>query len=326
MNIKRFILIYQLSFLLVLLSFFACKKKEQLSSINAIPSPVSQIIRKSYWPGNNSGFICGGNKNEFGFIYKTIDNGITWQNVFSNTKCIYDILKINDTLYYACGDSLLLLRSADGGNSWNKIKFNFELEHFNWTPLRHLFGNYRLLMAIGGENYSNGNALWLEDDQLRWVWHFDTEFRTGIPFSNENYHLLGYGNSQVTKTYGYNYVPGNFKGDFITSSFKINNSTAFICGNDGGIYKTEDAGKSWKTIIEKNKVAKKRMHFISIAFLPNSKGMCIDNSGIVYTTNDGDVWNTKEFSNNETPMHVAPFDANTFCVSFKNGSLKLFQF
>ncbi|MBK7309371.1 MAG: hypothetical protein IPI93_00915 [Sphingobacteriaceae bacterium] len=219
MKIRLFIGFLGLLALLLFVAFGSCKKGKNLVNLQTeeLTTPTQQAIHKSVWLDANTGFICGGKKNESGFIYRTIDAGKTWALLFNSPgKCLYDINFVNDTIAYACGDALQLLRSKDNGNSWSQVSFaNINLEHFNNTPLRCIFGNYNLLMVVGGENYHNGNALWFENNTMRWVWHFDHEFRTGLNFTQENFVLAGYGNSYRTTDHGYKYTPMEFAGDFL---------------------------------------------------------------------------------------------------------------
>ncbi|MDZ4664939.1 MAG: hypothetical protein SGJ15_08705 [Bacteroidota bacterium] len=294
MKIRLFIGFLWLLGLLQFVAFNGCKKSKSAGSLNSeeLITPTQQAIHKSVWLDANTGFICGGKKNETGFIYRTKDAGKTWELIFNSpNKCLYDINFVNDTIAYCCGDALLVLRSSDNGNTWIPISFaNINLEDFNYTPLRCIFGNYNLLMIVGGENYHNGNALWFENNTMRWVWHFDHEFRTGLNFLQENFVLAGYGNSYRTTDHGYTYTPMEFSGDFFTSSSTINSQIGFVSGYDGGIYRTDDAGHNWKTLLKPNKTARKRIHFNGIYFSDATNGWAVGTDGLVMSSDDGQTF------------------------------------
>jgi photosystem II stability/assembly factor-like uncharacterized protein len=295
LKIRLFIGILGLFGLLLFGALSACKKSKKMAALEfeELVTPSQQAIHKSAWLDVNTGFICGGRKNESGFIYKTTDAGKTWNLIYTATgKCIYDIKFVNDTIAYACGDQLLVITSKDNGNTWNDVSFaNVTLQYFNYAPMRCIFGNYNLLMIVGGENYHNGNALWFENNTMRWVWHFDHEFRTGLDFSQENFVLAGYGNTYRTRDHGYNYTPMELAGDFFTSSTTLNASTGIACGYDGGIYKTNDAGMTWKTILKPNSAVKKRVHFNGIYFKDENNGWAIGTKGSIMNTSDGGSFN-----------------------------------
>jgi len=302
-----------------------CKKSQKELSLEAelLSSPTQQAIHKSAWLDANTGFICGGKKDESGFIYKTTDAGNTWRLIFQiEGKCIYDIKFVNDTIAYACGDQLLVLTSNTNGNSWKEIDFSgINLQYFNYAPMRCIFGDYNLLMIVGGENYHNGNALWFESNTMRWVWHFDHEFRTGLNFTQENFMLAGYGNAYRTTDHGYHYSPTNFSGDFFTSSATLNSKLAYVCGFDGGIYKTDDASASWTTLLKPNRVAKKRIHFNGIYFKDENTGWAVGTKGLVMSTNDGKNFIRYAPFSDADLLSVTMDKMNRVIISSSNGKL-----
>lgn len=325
LKIRRFIGILGLFGLLLCATLNGCKKSKKIDSLSSeeLSTPTTQAIHKSVWLDSNIGFICGGKKNENGFIYRTKDAGNTWELIYNSpNKCLYDIKFINDTIAYCCGDDLLLLNSINNGNSWNEVSFaNINLEYFNHTPLRCIFGNYNLLMIVGGENYHNGNALWFENNSMRWVWHFDHEFRTGLDFEQENFVLAGYGNAYRTTDNGYHYTPMNFDGDFFTSSSTINSQIGFVCGYDGGIYRTDNGGGEWKTLLQPNKTARKRIHFNGILFKDATVGWAVGTEGLVMSCTDGQTF--KEYSSitKADLLSVVKDQSGRMVISASNGKL-----
>lgn len=272
--------------------YSGCRKKGVAITFQSISSPVTSRINKLIWQNKDTVFFCGGNKNNSGFIYRSVNAGKNWTKVFqSNEKSLYDLFFLNDTTAYCSGDKLLLLRSKTNGETWEEVKYDFIPEYFNYVPMRCIFGDEKLLMIVGGENYDNGAVLWLIDGKLKWVWHFDNEFRTGLNFSHDNYHLLGFGTGYKTSDMGYHYSPTSFKGDYITGSSKINQNQAFACGYNGGIYRTNDAGKNWTTLLKPNSLIKKRIHFNAILF-KDKRGWAIGNEGLLMKTVNGTDWET----------------------------------
>lgn len=303
----------------------ACKKGKKLASLQVeeLNSPTSLPIHKCVWLDASTGFICGGKKNTEGFIYKTIDTGNSWQLIQrTNGTCIYDIKFVNDTIAYCCGDDLLLMKSKDNGNTWSDVSFaNVTLESFNHTPLRCIFGNFNLLMVVGGENYHNGNALWFENDQIRWVWHFDHEFRTGLNFEQKNFVLAGYGNTYRTTDHGYNYTPMDLDEDFFTGSSTINSNTGYACGYDGGIYRTDDGGHQWQTLLKTNKSTKKRIHFNGIYFTNMDHGWAVGNEGLVMSCEDGRTFTEYRAISKNDLLSVCKDKLDRFVISASDGKL-----
>ncbi len=307
----------------LILGLFAlsCKKNAPTVSFETINSPTAGNIYKSTWLNSGTGFICGGTKRQNGFIYKTNNGGLNWIKIHESTKCIYDVLFINDSIAYACGDDLLVLKSTDNGISWNEVAFSFTPEPHNIVPLRCIFGDEKLLMFAGGENFDNGNLLWMIDGNLKWVWHFDNEFRAGINFSHTNYWLLGYGTAYKSNDFGYNFKAQNLKDDFFTGAVKIDSLSAFACGYNGGIYKTTNAGKTWTEVLKKNKTFKNRIHFNAICFEGNNKGWAVGNEGVVFKTNDGNNWEEMNLNEKVNLLSIVNNQQNNLIITASNGKL-----
>jgi len=325
LKIRLFIGFLALIGSLLVMAFTGCKKTEKIGNLQLeeISTPTQQAIHKSVWLDANTGFICGGKKNKNGFIYRTKDAGKTWELIFNSpAKCLYDINFVNDTIAYACGDALLLLRSRDNGSTWTEVSFaNVNLEYFNYTPLRCIFGNYNLLMIAGGENFNNGNVLWFENNSMRWVWHFDHEFRTGLDFKQDNFVLAGYGNLYRTKDNGYTYSPMKLDGDFFTSSYTINSELGFVCGYDGGIYRTDNGGNNWKTLLKPNKTARKRIHFNGICFSDEKNGFAVGAEGLVMHCNDGEKFKTYNSITSSDLLSIVKDKTGRMVISSSNGKL-----
>lgn len=325
LKIRLFIWVFGAFALLFTGILGGCKKNKKIATLEPeeLNSPTQQAIYKSVWLDANTGFICGGKKDQDGFIYKTTNAGSSWQLIHHvKGKCIYDIKFVNDTIAYCCGDDLLLMRSSDNGNTWTDVDFTgVTLESFNHTPLRHIFGNYNLLMCVGGENYHNGNALWFQNDDMRWVWHFDHEFRTGLDLAKDNFVLAGYGNTHRTTDQGYNYSPMEFANDFFTGSSTINSQTAFMCGYDGGIYRTDDGANTWKILLEPNKAVNKRIHFNGMCFKDANTGWVVGTKGLVMSSHDGQTF--KEYARmSDADLLSVSFDKlDRAVISSSNGKL-----
>ena len=312
-------------FSLPLIFWISCQKNNPVFSLEALPSPVNTRIHKLTYLTKDTVFICGGAKNKSGFIYRSVNGGKNWTEVYrSDQKSLYDIFFLNDTTAFCTGDKLLLLRSRNNGAQWDEVIYDFIPEHFNYLPIRCIFGDEKLLMFAGGENYDNGAVMWMVNGQLKWVWHFDNEFRTGLPFSHLNYHLLGFGTGYKTTDMGFHYTPTSFKDDFITGSALINASTAFICGYDGGIYKTDDAGKSWQTMLKPNSLIKKRIHFNTILFKGNT-GYAAGNNGLLMKSINGSDWKKVQVNTSSDILSMTENPEGNIILTTSSGEILILK-
>jgi len=314
--IPKFYLYVALSLVLI----FGCNKKEETVPLNILANPVNNAIHDIHWLGKDIGLICGGKKNQSGFILKTEDGGKTWAKTIDSKLAIYDIHFMNDTLGYACGDSLLLLRTTNKGENWHKITYSFSPEKHNYTPLRCIIGDERFLVVAGGENFDNGNLLWFNYGELRWIWHFDNEFRTGIPFNYSNYWVCGYGTNYQTKNEGYEFSATSFNGDYFTCSC-LTTSGAYLCGYNGGIYFSSDQGINWTTQLKPNSLTKKRIHFNGIYVNPSGKGIAVGNNGILYVTHNGKDWEKRNGNIKSNLTTVTGNNSTTFFIGDEHGNI-----
>ncbi len=300
----------------------ACKKTQSLPNITEIATPVDSRINKSIWISSDTGFICGGNKNNSGFIYQTTNGGKTWTSVYtSNTKSFYDIKFVNDSTAYCSGDKLTLLQSTNKGTTWKEMPYSFVPEYFNYVPMRCIFGDEKLLMIIGGENFDTGAVLWMIDGQLKWVWHFDHEFRSGFNFSYNNYILNGYGNSYKTKDMGYTYEAIDLQKDYFTSAFTIDQTTGYACGYNGSIVKTSDAGATWTKVLQENKLGKKRIHLNGICFNSSGKGFAVGNEGLLLKSENGSSWDSQFKISDADLLSVSDTKNGYVIITCSNGKL-----
>lgn len=67
----------------------------------------------------NTGFV-GSSRGSYR-IYKTIDGGISWNDVLTSNSTIQSIFFINDFVGWAVGAGNLIYKTIDGGNNWKTI-------------------------------------------------------------------------------------------------------------------------------------------------------------------------------------------------------------
>jgi len=148
-------------------------------------------------------FICGV-KN----ISMTSDiNSGEWFQVYSTPDKVYDICKLSNSEYLACGgrgfDHVLMVKSSDSGNTWTTIELPNVAN--------------KALYSISSYN----NNVWCGGAGLLML------------------HSTDYGETWSAQT-----VPGSAT-LYITSVFFINESKGWACGNNSTIYYTQNSGETW---------------------------------------------------------------------------------
>lgn len=309
-------------FFFVLL-FAACKKESISLKYAELSTGIDTKLRGVYFFNNTTGFVCGGEKNEAGLILKTTDGGASWQQVYFSSLALRDITFINDSLGFACGDSLLIVKTTDGGNTWNKLDLSYvpviicPLTSIHFRDAQHGY-------ICGGENTDKGIALRTADGGV-W-WDYQAFYNREI---TENYFTddtTGYitGNGAVFKATAdvlvNNYL--NIEGDFFTSVCFTSADLGFVCGYDGGIYKTTNAGVSWKQVRKDNTAFSARTHFNKIRFLSEERGLAVGNNGAVFYSNDvGETWQQSDNFPDEYLYSVFVLNTATCFISGEGGKL-----
>lgn len=306
-----------------LILFAACKKDTISLSYTQLNTGVDLKLRGIYFLNGTTGFVCGGEKNTLGIILKTTDGGANWQQVFSSSLALRDITFINDTLGFACGDSLLIVKTVNGGNTWNKMELPYTpviiapLTSIQFRDATHGF-------ICGGENWDKGIALRTIDGGV-W-WDYQAFYTTEL---TENYFIndtLGYlaANGAIFKTTADVLINNmlNIDGDFFTSVCFTSVDEGFVCGYDGGIYKTTDAGNNWKKVRKDNSSFSARTHFNKIRFADSQRGFAVGNNGVVFYSGDaGETWKQSDNFPDEHLYSVFILNNSSAIVSGENGSL-----
>jgi photosystem II stability/assembly factor-like uncharacterized protein len=310
-------------FVFVLLLFAACNKDSISLNYTELSTGIDTKLRGIYFFNNATGFVCGGEKNQSGVILKTIDGGINWQQVYSSSLAMRDITFVNDSLGFACGDSLLIVKTTDGGNTWNKLDLPYvPIIICPLTSIQFLDAQHGYI--CGGENTDKGITLRTADGGVWWDYQaFYNREITENYFTNDT---TGYitANGAVFKATAdvltNNYL--NIDGDFFTSVYFITSYQGFVCGYDGGIYKTTDGGASWKQVRKDNSAFSARTHFNKIRFRNEHSGLAVGNNGAVFYTNDtGETWQQSDNFPDEHLYSIFRLNSSTCFISGESGKL-----
>lgn len=236
------------------------------------------------------GLLCGGAKNDFGSIYKSTDGGETWTQTFrSDTLSVNDIFFLNDSVVYACGDSLMVLKSIDGGDNWETIVLsNLPWEAY-YVPYNCIFANDELnIFAVGGEHYNKGLLSETEEGNAHWSHtSYDNQFNAICFVSEYVGFFAGYGILLVTEdggnTLDYIDLEGN---DFVDLEIDKYN-TVYALSENGILYSTNDLGYNWNTEIGSYQGGFNDLHF------NESLGIVCGNNGTIYRKEFGEFTWTK---------------------------------
>ena len=280
-------------FMFFLYVFSSCKKEEQVE-VNYSERSVNEAVNVQSINFLNSkiGFACGGIKSQSGAIYKTIDGGNSWQKIVAiSNNCVYDVLFVNDSLGFACGENLLLLKTTDGGINWIDLaRFGKPTKGHNGT-LRNIFSvDTNTIYVSGGGNFSEGVMYKSFDGGGWWLYNiFDNELRSASFINKYTGYFAGYGTIYLTNDSTYSFNKLSIDNDFFVSITFTNNVIGYACGYNGGIYKTIDGGNSWDEQLKNNNDINHVRHFNQLKFIGNNEGYAVGNNGLIMYTDDGGV-------------------------------------
>lgn len=317
----KYFFIAALFFLILLQS--SCKKDVIQLDYLELNTGNNTKLRGIFFHNENRGFVCGGEKNQYGVILKTADGGNTWQTVYSTSLALRDITFVNDTLGFACGDSLLILKTTDGGETWNTLPLPYTpvvIAPFSSIQFRDEEHGF----VCGGINWERGLALRTNDGGAWWDYQafYNTEITENIFLNDTTGFLSAYG--AVFKATSDVLVNNllNLDGDFFTSVSFISVAEGLTCGYDGGIYKTSDGGATWKTVRKKNTAANARIHFNKIRVSAAGKALAAGNEGAVFFSADGgESWKQSDNFPEENIYSVFILNLNTAFLAAEKGKV-----
>lgn len=211
-----------------------------------------------YFVSATHGITCGNN----GLILKTINGGNDWNEVSSGVttdlKEIKFVTALNGVILSTSTE--YLLATIDGGNTWAASVFNpplqitqmLSLDFVNETT-GYLYGNHSDMMGMIYKTTDGGNT---------WVLNFqaDDMYTGRIAFSGTQVGIVLYGSHMYeSKIYytlngGVSWTSSTLPGYSMRADralFFYDAETAFIGGNKGFMFRTDNHGVSWIPLHQK---------------------------------------------------------------------------
>jgi len=180
---------------------------------------------------NQNGFVLG-----TGNILKTTNAGQNWLQVHSQAGQLSAIHFINPNTGWACGVNGIIVKTTNGGNNWINQNYSaypyydiwFVNENTGWVTFYNYFN---LKSTNGGSNWSSQSL----PDQNGLALHFFNELHGRVVGAN--------GRIYRTTNGGINWFTENSTTfQSLNEIFFASNDTGYICGNNGTLLKTVNAG------------------------------------------------------------------------------------
>lgn len=143
-----------------------------------------EIFNKIQFINSQIGYAFKPNK-----VFKTIDSGITWEEIFTNTSAdIRSFHFVNGNLGYLVGHNSLIYRTIDGGENW--VQLYIPNDSYKLIKFRSIDEGYVL--------NNNGEMLKTEDGGTHWVKYHNLLPITFIEFKDD-FVFIGGPNGRIYK-------------------------------------------------------------------------------------------------------------------------------
>ncbi len=230
--------------------------------------------------------------NYSGFLNPLLKGWITsWQQVGSGTAVtLTNACYATKTTIYVCGFGGTVLRSTDGGATWNSVPTNFSgnyyCVHFSDAKTGFVMGNGGTIQRTTDAGLTwtglNGNNKY----NYRNISFSDALNGTAVGSGNSvaaAYRTTDGGASWTDQTGNLSIAPSPLYGVACASP-----AVGYIGGTDGSIFKTVDGGSSWVNVHSGSAWVR------SISFTDPNTGTYVGAGGTISQTTDGGLtWNAQ---------------------------------
>ena len=257
------------------------------------PTGTTNAIRDVEFINRYTGWACGDNK-----VYKTTNGGDNWfLQTHPTNNLIQGIWPVDSMVVYASGYFNTILKTTDGGENWMALRNgnppdqpSFEAPYFLNKDTGWICGVDVIFRTTnGGSTFDSIHTFAVQHDI------FFRNFNDGVNCGDASVFLkttnagLNWFNVQV--------VNGPGQPNFWRQSF-INDTTGWLIGFSGGVYKTTDFGSTWDSIGNVNS----SNDIYTVEFADEYNGWCGGQNGVIYRSTDGgESWlqqvTTHQFNN-----------------------------
>ena len=270
------------------------------------------ILGDLFFVDDNSGWVLSNkheNNNYKSIVFHTINGGGQWQEQFRqevlNDERLVRLFFINSQKGWVVGRGGILLRTTNGGQSWNKsyLPINANLASVFFTNEN----NGWVVGEFDGIFYTkDGGNSWEFTDEGTYDVHSDIFF-----FNNQVGFAIGlndeYDKSRLLKTndggltWSINFF---FNEADLYSLYFVDDNYGWAVGWDGSIIHTTNGGENWS--VQESNVD---WWLWEVSFVDQNKGTICGDDGFLYTSDGGNTW---------TETTISDTEFNSLCFASQN--------
>ncbi len=258
---KILILIFTLTFCLLL----SCRKSEDFKpspSVQKTDLPEEFTIKSISFISDNVGFLCGGEKDSFGRIYRTDNGGSSWQKIYSSDSlCINDVFFINSNIGFACGDSLLLKKTTNGGNTWELFNADNRPDFDDIVSYNEIFVRDTNFLLLAGGDFGKGLISFYSSSYGWDHVYFNVEVYSLISLSEYVYFFGADNYIILTEDEGLSFEDIEFSGQKIQKIISTPDNHIIAISRIGSIHYSTDIGYNWRTVLSRRASVFCDMHY-----------------------------------------------------------------
>jgi photosystem II stability/assembly factor-like uncharacterized protein len=220
-----------------------------------------------------------------GLLLKTADGGNTWNKINLNTKADLTSISIKGNTIHIAGDSGVYFYSNNQGNTWVKTYLTFQSRNNKIHSIDFLNELTGIISAGSGQLKTT------TDGGRTWIDKSVSQANGVFKYVNNNL-ITGvsdafYKSINNGNTWSSFSVDNNNNRKFYDISF-LNENIGYVCSDSGVVYKTTNGGQSWnKKIVDD--VTQTKLN--KVLFINSKTGFCAGDNGRFYvSTTAGESW------------------------------------
>lgn len=285
-------------------------------------------LRSIYFNDTLNGYASGYD----GKVIRTRDGGLTWYELVTNTRgSLCDIDFIDNNIGFIVGlnkvcsesdcssNGAIILKTADGGNTWKSIPLNLESEI--------KLNSVHFVNSTNGFAVGNSSILSTKDGGNTWVVKkIDSLKMFEIDFKDPQNGIIVCIGGQIlsTKNGGDTWQLKSKLNTIGSVSISIEDKNTVYVSGANTIYKSNDFGETW------NELKNPPFDNFDLNFIKQDFGFAVGRGGysggdfgdtygsVYYTTNGGESWIGNADLKNISVLHQSSFPSDNlgYIVSF----------